>query len=82
MDTFKIKDDTRYLLATNEGPLKFVTFNYINQTYYLGYDANLASKCASKSVAKQMIENFKKASNNDIELKIVPIRVSYEVIDE
>ena len=78
MSTFNIKDDIRYIVCTAEEPTKFVTFKYIDQTYYLGYDINLASKCENKTTAKKLIDDYK----SSVKLKMIPIRVSYEVLDD
>lgn len=77
-----MKDNVRYLVSRKYGKPKYLTFNFMKQKYYFDENIDTASKCASREVANELIETYRKASGDNQEVRIVKLRVSYEVIDE
>ena len=74
--------DFRYLVCRKFGKPKYLTFNFMTQKYYFDENIKTASKCATVETAEDMIKAYQKASGDKQEVKIVKIRVTYEVLDE
>ena len=83
MTRYKEKVIRKYVIATLDNPTLYIKKTPSLPEYAFVEDIEMATKLMSKKVANDMIGYFYHDTNlRDIDLVIVPVEITYEIIDE
>lgn len=76
-----IKKEIRYVAAVmNEVPM-FLFRNFTKGGYSFTDNISVASKCIGKQTAEDMINIYRKETNDAQSITILPIEVSYKIVE-
>ena len=78
--TFVEKKITKYVIATIDG--KYLKKTPSKTEYCFVEDIELATKAMSKKMMKTILDYFYMDTGLNIELVILPVNITYELIDE
>ena len=84
METNKIleKKITKYVIATLDNPTLYLKKIYQQKKYVFSEDIEYATKTMSRDVAKIILDYYYSDTGDDIELVIVPVEITYSLINE
>lgn len=78
--TYIEKKITKYVVVTMDG--KYLKKTPSKTEYCFVEDIELATKAMSKKMMKTILDYFYMDTKLDIELVIVPVNITYELVDE
>lgn len=83
MDKIDIKSDMRYVIgAMHNGHPVFMYRDFANHTWHFYENISKASKCTERYMAQVLLDAYKREVDDSRELAILPIEVSYKIIDD
>ena len=85
MKTYVEKVEKKYVIATLDNPTLYLHKEPQQPIYEFHSDISQATKAFSKAVMKDVLKWFyfdKKLSPSDIPLVVVPIQITYEILNE
>lgn len=82
MKTILEKRRKKYVIATLDTPTKYLKSLGQDEGFVFTDNIEYASKTVSKEIANYLISCFYHENNVEIELVVIPIYVSYELINE
>lgn len=84
MDAEKIleKQVQKYVIATLSNPTLYLKKIYQRKQYVFTDDIEMATKTMSKDVADIIIEYYHSDTGDTMELVVVPVEVTYNLIKE
>lgn len=84
MDTEKIleKQVRKYVIATLNNPTLYLKKIYQRKQYVFTDDIEMATKTMSKDVADIIIEYYRSDTGDAMEMVVVPVEVTYNLIKE
>lgn len=81
MEKISIKTDRRYVAATMAEVPLFLGRNFMNGSYIFMSSISAATKCVGKEAAEDMIKVYRRETGDNQAITILPIEVSYRIID-
>ena len=83
MKSYLVKRKKKYIIATLNSPTTYLKSLGQEEGFVFTDNIECASKTLSKEVANYLINCFYQENNNiEIELVVLPIYISYEIINE
>ena len=83
MDRYIEKKTKKYVIATLDIPTLYLRKTPAKNEYCFVSDIENATKTVSKKVMKQILKYYYDDTGlNDMELVIIPIEITYEIIEE
>lgn len=81
MERYIEKKIKKFVIATTDG--KYLRKDILSGEYHFIEDIEIATKTEKLSVAKDFLKYYYYDTNmSDIELVIIPVEITYELIDE
>lgn len=82
MKKYLEKKIKKYVIATLGNPTLYLKKKWGSPEYSFVEDIEIATKGVKKSVMEQVLKYYYIETGLDTELVIVPIEITYEIIDE
>lgn len=82
MERYLEKKIRKYVIATLGIPTLYLKKIPSEKEYIFSEDIEYATKAMSKNVAEQIKDYYYADTKSDIELVVVPVEITYEIIDE
>ena len=79
-NTYVEKKITKYVIATIDG--KYLKKTPAKKEYYFVDDIELATKAMTKKMINTILDYYYMDTGLNIELVVVPVNITYELIDE
>jgi len=76
------KETKKYVIATLGNPTLYLRKTPAKNEYCFVEDIEQATKTVSKNVMKQILRYFYYDTGVDTELVVVPIKITYKIIEE
>ena len=80
MKKYVEKKMKKYIIATVDG--KYLRRDVLNNEYYFVEDIEIATKTEKLSVANDVVRYFYQDTKMNVELVIIPVEITYELICE
>lgn len=82
MKKYLEKKTRKYVIATLDNPTLYLKKTPAKNEYCFVEDIEVSTKAISKTVMEQILRYYYLDTNLDMELVIVPIEITYEIIDD
>lgn len=82
MEKYLEKKIKKYIIATLGNPTLYLKKIPSKKEYIFSEDIEYATKAMSKNVAEQIKKYYYIDTGSDIELVVLPVDITYELIDE
>jgi len=82
MQRYLEKKIIKYVIATLDNPTLYLKKIPTKKEYYFVEDIEVASKTLSKNLANSILQYYYSDTGLDTELVVVPIEITYEIIDD
>lgn len=82
MKKYVEKIDRKYVIATLDIPTQYLRKDVLGGTYCFVDDIEVATKTSRKSIATEVLQYFYRDTGINMELVIVPVDITYEIVDE
>ncbi len=82
MQKYLEKKIIKYVIATLDNPTLYLKKIPAKKEYYFVEDIEVASKTLSKNLANSILQYYYSDTGLDTELVVVPIEITYEIIDD
>ena len=82
MNRFKEKEEKKYVIATLDNPTFYLKKTPAKPEYVFTEDISIATKAVSYKVAEQIKKYYYCDTGIAVDLVIVPVMITYEIIDE
>ena len=82
MKKYLEKEEKKYVIATLDNPTCYLKKTPAKTEYIFTTDIAIATKAVSYKVAEQIKKYYYCDTGVDLDLVIVPVLVTYEIIDE
>lgn len=79
-NTYIEKKITKYVIATIDG--KYLKKTPAKKEYYFVDDIEVATKAMTRKMIKTILDYYYMDTGLNIELVIVPVNITYELVDE
>ena len=82
MQKYLEKKKRKYVIATLDNPTLYLKKIPAKKEYYFVEDIEVGTKAMSKKLAESILQYYYYDTGLDTELVIVPIEITYEIIDD
>lgn len=82
MKKYLEKKIRKYVIATLDNPTLYLKKIPAKKEYYFVEDIEVATKAMSKNLAESILQYYYMDTGLDIEMVIVPVDITYEIIDD
>lgn len=82
MKSYLEKKVRKYVIATLDNPTLYLKKIPAKKEYYFVEDIEVATKAMSKKLAESILQYYYLDTGLDIEMVVVPIDITYEIIDD
>lgn len=82
MDKYMEKKIRKYVIATFGSPTLYLKKTPSKKEYMFSEDIELATKSMSQNIAEQIKSYYYVDTGSNIELVVLPVEITYELIDE
>lgn len=81
MQRYLEKKIRKYVIATLDNPTLYLKKTPAKKEYYFVEDIEVATKTMSEKLANSILSYYYSDTGLDTELVVVPIEITYEIID-
>ena len=82
MNKFIEKEEKKYVIATLDHPTLYLKKTPAKSEYIFTTDISIATKAASMHVAEQIKNYYYCDTGANIDLVVIPVMITFELIDE
>lgn len=82
MKKYLEKKTKKYVIATLDTPTLYLKKTPAKKEYYFVEDIEIATKTMSEKLANSILSYYYSDTGLDTELVVVPIEITYEIIDD
>ena len=82
MKKYLEKKIRKYVIATLDNPTLYLKKMPAKKEYYFVEDIEVATKAMNKRLAKSILQYYYMDTGLDIEMVVVPVDITYEIIDD
>ena len=82
MERYVEKKIRKYVIATFDNPTLYLKKIPSEKEYIFSEDIEYATKTMSQNIAEQIKNYYYIDTNSNVELVVLPVEITYELIDE
>lgn len=82
MKKYLEKKNKKYVIATLDNPTLYLKKTPAKNEYFFVEDIEIATKTTSKNLAHSILSYYYSDTGMNNELVVVPIEITYEIIDD
>ena len=82
MDTIPTLKEIKFIIATVSSPTMYLYKQPGEYKYCFYKRINKALYTEDRSIAQMLLDEYKYVTNDDIELVVIPVQISYDLVKE